>query len=337
MLPSERVDNPNPDDVKKEKQKIVNLIVSKSNLDIYNSPEAWSLFKELGGDVMINAFACNFMVDGVPNTDVIEANQLNTRIFNKTSLSSTNGGGEIDMPEFFLTSSVLSQADYGACLDKFKSRMGLSGPQDLYVLVNVTMSPWATTGAQSILNDMVGDFKTIAEKETSIDRNAVKPQKHDFVMQGTDTLYLVHLPKFQLASHRYQLVMTGTLDSSAMQQYAAQRKENPNDYFLLENATDAILDDLTASGSQIAISVFKESDTTQKPVIQGTLTIGDLIVKKSLLGGALDPTFPSQMPFHLYAELSTIKPICNQAKCGPCSLALSISHGPIRETCHPSI
>jgi hypothetical protein len=98
----------------------------------------------------------------------IEANQLNTRIFNRTSLSSTNGGGDIVMPDFFLTSSVLSQTDYGDCLNKFKSRMGLSGLQDLYVLVNVTMSPWATTDAQSILNDMVADFQKIAEEEVQV-------------------------------------------------------------------------------------------------------------------------------------------------------------------------
>jgi hypothetical protein len=72
------------------------------------------------------------------------------------------------MPEFLLTSTVLSQDDYGLCLDKFKSRMGLLGPQDLYVLVNVTMSPWATTDAQGIMNDMVADFKRIAEEEVQV-------------------------------------------------------------------------------------------------------------------------------------------------------------------------
>lgn len=222
------------------------------------------------------------------------------------------------MPEFFLTSTVLSQGDYGPCLDRFKSRMGLSGPQDLYVLVNVTMSPWATTQAQKIMNDMVASFKKIAEEEvqviisrdfavyatdwsqSSVARNTVTPQKHDFVMQGTDTLYLVHLPKFQLASHRYQLVLTGKLDSEFMEQYVELREQSPNDYWLLENANAATLDDLIAPGAQFAINVFKGSDTTQVSVFQSMLTVGKIIVNKSLLGGDLNSSFPSQMPFYLY-------------------------------------
>lgn len=72
------------------------------------------------------------------------------------------------MPDFFLTSSVLSQTDYGKCLTTFKTRLGLAGDQDLYVLVNVTMSPWATTDSQAILNDMVAKFQAIALKEAQV-------------------------------------------------------------------------------------------------------------------------------------------------------------------------
>jgi hypothetical protein len=85
-----------------------------------------------------------------------------------------------------------------------------------------------------------------------------------------------------------------------MEQYITLRQQSPSDYWLLENANDATLDALTASGAQVAINVFKGSDTTQTPAIQGTLTVGMIVVKESLLGGDLDPSFPSQMPFYLY-------------------------------------
>lgn len=36
-----------------------------------NDEEAVELLKELGGDLMINAFACNFKIDGKPNRNVV--------------------------------------------------------------------------------------------------------------------------------------------------------------------------------------------------------------------------------------------------------------------------
>lgn len=123
-------------------------------------------------------------------------------------------------------------------------------------------------------------------------------------MQGTDTLYLAHLPKFQLASHRSQLILTGTLDAQTMGQYQSLRNQNPNAYYLLENVDDATLDDLTKAGSSIGINIFTGSDTTAAPVLTGTLTIGEIVVQKSLLGGDLASTFPTEMPFYLYGTTS---------------------------------
>lgn len=71
LLPAEKVDNPNPTDIAQQKEDIYNLIVTQDNSAIRSNTTAWSLFTELGGDVMINAFACNFIVNGVQNTDVV--------------------------------------------------------------------------------------------------------------------------------------------------------------------------------------------------------------------------------------------------------------------------
>jgi hypothetical protein len=71
MLSSERGDDPVPADIMKQKQEIVDLIVTKTNLETRNDSTAWCLFMGLGGDVMINAFSSNFMIDGEPNKDVV--------------------------------------------------------------------------------------------------------------------------------------------------------------------------------------------------------------------------------------------------------------------------
>lgn len=61
-----------------------------------------------------------------------------------------------------LTSTTLTQREYGACLTKLKERLGLRGNQDLYVLINVTMSPWPTT--TDLLTKMTGEFQDVVDK-----------------------------------------------------------------------------------------------------------------------------------------------------------------------------
>lgn len=94
--------------------------------------------KTLGSDTMINAFACNFKIDGALNTDVIEANFLNSRLYQRLSVQSTNDD-LTDRPIIILRTEF-EQEEYKGCLTRFKSRIGVSqGPEMLVVLSNVSM------------------------------------------------------------------------------------------------------------------------------------------------------------------------------------------------------
>lgn len=86
---------------------------------------------------MINAFACNFIVDDVVNTDVVQASFLNSRIYERLSVKALTD--ELNDKPIIILRTEFEQAVYGRALDKFKSRMGLSGPEDLVVLPNVSM------------------------------------------------------------------------------------------------------------------------------------------------------------------------------------------------------
>src|SRR5437660_1372694 len=119
-------------------------------------------------------------------------------------------------------------------------------------------------------------------------------------MQGTDKLHLVHLPKFRLASHRYQVVMTGELDSACQEQYVTLRNQNRNCYFLLENVHDDTLENLIKSGTSLAVNIFNGSGTKKPPVAQGTLNNVQVTIRKSLAGDELDTAYPIQMPFYIY-------------------------------------
>ena len=71
MLPAENSNPPNPKAVQEQKEFIRDRIVYASNEDLVADAKAWEFFQELGGDVMINAFACNFRVNGTVNTNIV--------------------------------------------------------------------------------------------------------------------------------------------------------------------------------------------------------------------------------------------------------------------------
>lgn len=69
MLPAEI--NGSEEDLEKQKQFIREHIIGKDNETIMNDDSARDLLAQLGGDLQINAFACNFEMDGKINTDVV--------------------------------------------------------------------------------------------------------------------------------------------------------------------------------------------------------------------------------------------------------------------------
>lgn len=70
-LPTEEVENPDPKAVEAQKKFIRERICNKNNHEIAQDKEAYELMAELGGDSMINAFACNFRINGKVNEDVV--------------------------------------------------------------------------------------------------------------------------------------------------------------------------------------------------------------------------------------------------------------------------
>ena len=108
------------DPVQEESDKdiIRQRIIGKSNEDIVNDREAFDVLCTLGSDLNINAFACNFRIEGLVNDDVEEANYLNKRIFSRFSI--TRPCIHPSTIPIFLTSSVFTQKDYGECASDFQ-------------------------------------------------------------------------------------------------------------------------------------------------------------------------------------------------------------------------
>ncbi|GES83006.1 PLP-dependent transferase [Rhizophagus clarus] len=163
MLPTEKCLPPNLEEIEKQKQLIRSLIVEKYNHEIVESNQAKKLIKELGSDLMINTFACNFKLKVKENgkevlkvnEDINEANYLNRRLYEEFSLTSSEDTNKNKF--LILTSTQFKQENYGDCLKNFKNRLGL---KDKF---------------KSKLQDFV---------KLSAIRNTVEPDKHAFVIQG---------------------------------------------------------------------------------------------------------------------------------------------------------
>ena len=152
--------------VKEEKEFIRKHILGQSNEALVKNEKAMQELRTLGSDLNINAFACNFRINGKANIDVEEANYLNNAIFKRLSITSPKKNPrEIPM---FLSATTFKAAEYGECVKHFKERLELEtdSNQDLFVLRNVVMSPFQTAG--NFVQKIADIFQGVLEEEMQV-------------------------------------------------------------------------------------------------------------------------------------------------------------------------
>ena len=71
MLPAEKVPHPDHKEIEAQRIYIRDHIANRSNDELILDPPAMEFMATLGSDLMINAFACNFWVNGKINEDVV--------------------------------------------------------------------------------------------------------------------------------------------------------------------------------------------------------------------------------------------------------------------------
>ncbi|KAM3426402.1 hypothetical protein MY4824_009988 [Beauveria thailandica] len=316
-LPSERTSD---GDVEAQKNYIRKEILGRDNKTLYEDKTAWKLLCELGGDLMINAFATNFKIGDEVNQDVGEANYLNQWIFSKLSVLSEKDVVK-DRP-LFLTSSEFGEESYGKCLETFKLRLGLKTTDqegnvnasrgDLRFLSNVTMSPWPTS--PDFLSAMVEDFRKVAERgvERCLIRNTLTPDLHGFVVQGLDKVYFTHMAMFNMANYRRQLIIAADLPANVHARYTEERGKNPGQFYTITNMEKEKLEDLLAgllkpdTASKLKFRLDKgilAAEKSAPPVEEGfALSNVRVVVDESMAFAALDDDYPAKMPFYLYGS-----------------------------------
>ena len=164
-LPSEEK-GASDEDIHKERVRIRDKIANQPNADLEEDQETLHFMRSLGSDLMINAFGCNFHIEGKPNTDTVESSFLGQRLYRRLSMTSMED--DINDKPIIIMATEFSQSKYGDALKTFKKRMGLNTEdgESLYALSNVSMSPWPT--ANEFLTTIIEAFREVAEEEIKV-------------------------------------------------------------------------------------------------------------------------------------------------------------------------
>ncbi|KAH9019814.1 pyridoxal phosphate-dependent transferase [Lactarius pseudohatsudake] len=174
---------------------------------------------------------------------------------------------------------------------KFKQRIGPSGQEDLFVLVNVSMSPFAV----NFVPVLADAFCQAAEEEVniSVERNRFVPAsaRRAFILQGSDPINLVHMPYFGAASQRQQCILNGELSGVGFKAYTEAKRADPTATYVA----------CTLRGEDLSTIVKRKSlkCTISKLTAEGQIEKISVLKYRPLSSRYLDPTYPSKMPFYL--------------------------------------
>ncbi|KAK1640741.1 pyridoxal-dependent decarboxylase domain protein [Colletotrichum phormii] len=306
MLPSELELNSTEEKIEAEKALIREHIVKKTNAAIIaadkekpDDEKLMKLLRSLGSDLNINAFALNFRYeDGRLNDDIEEANYLMQRVIEALSVDSPDDD-PTKIP-LFLTSTEFSDELYGECKANYVKRLGLEqSPLDLMVLRNVVMSPFPTDG--NFTNQLADIFYDVVAKETETvrKRNTPAPDFHSFLIQGTEEIYLIHLPMFHVANHRQQLIVNASFDEKSKAKYIELKKSNPTEPMLLVTQRKVMAKDvIEAKGHFDGQIMTKESGIILQDVC---VQLGKTVVSRPLNSKYRLDKYPDTfLPFYLY-------------------------------------
>ncbi|KAG8702812.1 hypothetical protein FRC08_003234 [Ceratobasidium sp. 394] len=274
-------------------------ITNRPNYDLTRDKTAMELVRELGSDLSINAFACNFRLpDGTPNRDVVEANYLNTRIYER--LSVTRIEDNIYDKPLFIMSTTMEEKVYGVCVQRLKRRLGLEGNQDLDILVNCVMSPFPT--ATNFTKSIADEFQRIAGEEIKacLSRNTVTAADFRFIVQGTDKLYLSLLPMFNMANYRHQLILSCDVPANVMAAYREVREKDTLAFVTLGSARKIKLEELLSGSFEGVMNKGLPKDNLGEVASNFQVTNVKVVRNIPIDSKYLDAEYSKFMYFYLY-------------------------------------
>lgn len=120
-------------------------------------------------------------------------------------------------------------------------------------------------------------------------------------MQGIEKLFLVHLPMFNSANHRWQLILTADLPAAGRDQYHKLRRENPSKVYTVANTAPEVLENILKPGASVHVRMDEGIPAPgAPPLAEFELTNIAVVVRESMAFDNLDAAYPDRMPFYLY-------------------------------------
>lgn len=120
-------------------------------------------------------------------------------------------------------------------------------------------------------------------------------------MQGIEQVFLVHLPMFNMANHRWQLVLAADLAPAAKDQYRKLRRENPDKFYTVANTAPEVLEGMLEPGASVRVRMDEGIPAPDAPPLaEFELTNVRVVVRESMALENLDAAYPDRMPFYLY-------------------------------------
>ena len=327
MLPAENQGNKKflSTSVKNQREKIRDLIVTKTDTEIFASKEAMKIIRDLGSDTNINCFAINWKDEnGVLNTDLEEANYLMKRVVDRLSITSPNT--DPSTIPIYLTSTQFLPEDYGACAHKFMERMGVQkSDQSLFVIRNVVMSPFPTK--RDFISTIMKDLENVIREEVEVCRKRNKPGEKNlqFLVQGSPDspeVYLVFQASFHSVTRRQQVIISAELDDTLKEFFRKRLEESRDTIIMVESEKKLYVEDIIngiPDGCNMSVFMFEKdlgyvclvgsqfgSPLTTNRLYEkekGMVKLKSLVKSRPLNSIHRDIDYPDKfMPFYLYGS-----------------------------------
>ncbi|OGM43988.1 pyridoxal-dependent decarboxylase domain protein [Aspergillus bombycis] len=314
-LPIEKEGNGSlSDKVNTRREEILDNVIKKTNEEISKDEKVMDWLRNIGSDLNINAFAINWYDEnGKLNTELEEANYLMRRVVNRLSITTTQGKAE--KPLLFLTSTQFEPAMYGQCAQNFMRRLGLTPcAQDLWVLRNVVMSPFPTT-KDFIRKLMKEELEKVIIEEVKHcrTRNSRDQKELEFLLRGTDEVFLDFQTSFHRATQRQQIILAATLAEDTKKDYIALKQKFLTQDIVFKSTASHNLKELIdkikeGTKSETATEVegvigARNGEAFIGTPIQCTVKMIRVVKSRPLNSANRDDHYPRHfMPFYLYGS-----------------------------------
>ncbi|KAI1080418.1 hypothetical protein F5B20DRAFT_580451 [Whalleya microplaca] len=161
------------------------------------------------------------------------------------------------------------------------------------------MSPFPTDG--NFTNQLAKIVYEVVAAETEVvrKRNEISPDFYSFLTQGTEEIYLVHLPMFHVANHRQQLIVHADFDEKSKKKYISMKKAYPTEPMILVSQHKTMMRDIIEKHGSFKAQIMTKSSGI---ILQNVA----VFLKKTIVSRPLNSKWRLKdyprtfMPFYLY-------------------------------------